>query len=665
MKWFPLLFTALVLSACASRNSLELDRSYEELPLGAVRPEGWLKEMLERQRDGITATLDETYPQVMGADNGWLGGEGDRWERGPYWIDGLLPLAYILDDQALKDKAQKWVEWALASQKEDGFFGPDKGYSYIEGLQRGLPLDWWPRIVMLKVLRQYYEATADERVMEFFDRYFRYQLATLPETPLDKWTFWARYRAGDNLDVVLWFYSLTHKEYLLELADLIHSQSFDFTGEFLNGELLSTPGSIHCVNLAQGLKEPIIYWQYAKDDKYLDAIEKGLADLRKYNGFANGMFGGDEALHGNDPRQGSELCSAVELMFSYERMLAITGNTHYADELERVAFNALPAQTSDDFRYHQYFQKPNQAQVTLGLHNFDVGQKGTGQVFGFLTAYPCCLSNHHQGWPKFTRNLWYSTRDGGLAALVYSPCRVRTSIADASVSIEERTFYPFDGTIEFIISTDKPVRFPLELRIPTWASESSLNINGEAIQAEGPIVRLAREWHDGDIVRLQLGMTVSVSRWHQNSVAVERGPLVYALGIGELWKWHSFDGEMKKEFGDGCYEVLATTPWNYGLVKKQLIDHPEEVQFLCDSSKLSRPWYWSLDSAPVSLKLKAASIPDWSLYNGDCGPLPWSLGAGKDVNDLTSHDDTASEDIVLVPYGCTSLRISEFPLLTP
>ena len=113
----------------------EHNRSYEELPLGAVEPDGWLREMLVRQRDGITADLDEVYPQVVGERNGWLGGNGDQWERGPYWIDGLLPMAYILDDSALKAKAQKWVEWTLASQQQDGQFGPVTDYPKEPGIQ--------------------------------------------------------------------------------------------------------------------------------------------------------------------------------------------------------------------------------------------------------------------------------------------------------------------------------------------------------------------------------------------------------------------------------------------------------------------------------------------------------------------------------------------------
>ena len=184
-------------------------KPYMELPLGSIKAKGWLLEMLERQRDGASSQMDTLYPEVMGERNGWLGGDGDQWERGPYWIDGLLPLAYILDDDNLKRKIQPWIEWTLKSQREDGFFGPSKDYSPEPCLQRDNSADWWPRMVMLKIMQQYYSATRDERVIDFMTKYFRYQLATLPSTPLGNWTFWAEFRACDNLQAVYWFYNIT------------------------------------------------------------------------------------------------------------------------------------------------------------------------------------------------------------------------------------------------------------------------------------------------------------------------------------------------------------------------------------------------------------------------------------------------------------------------
>ncbi len=144
---------------------------------------------------------------------------------------------------------------------------------------------------------------------------------------------------------------------------------------------------------------------------------------------AHGLYGGDEALHGNNPTQGSELCTAVEMMFTLESSLEITGEVGYADKLEKIAFNALPTQISDDFQTHQYFQQANQVMLTRQMRNFGDNHGGTDVCYGLLTGYPCCTSNMHQGWPKFTQNLWYGTADKGLAALVYSASEVTAKVA--------------------------------------------------------------------------------------------------------------------------------------------------------------------------------------------------------------------------------------------
>ncbi len=504
---------------------------YIELPLGAIKPQGWLREMLLRQKNGATGQLDKLYPLVMGPRNGWLGGDGDQWERGPYWIDGLLPLAYILDDKELIAKTKPWIEWTLNSGQPSGYFGPAKNYGPEPGLQRDNSGDWWPKMVILKILQQYYSATKDPRVTALMTNYFKYQLKELPTKPLDHWTFWARYRGGDNLMSVYWLYNITGDAFLLELAELIHKQTFDYTGAFLKGEMLSTPGSIHCVNLAQGMKEPLIYYQQHPDEKYLEATRKAFADIRKYNGMAHGLYGGDEALHGNNPTQGSELCTAVEMMFTLENQLAIIGGVGFADHLEKIAFNALPTQANDDFTARQYFQQANQVMLTRHVRNFDINHGGTDACYGLLTGYPCCTSNMHQGWPKFTQNLWYATPEGGLAALVYSPSQVKATLAGGMpVTVVEETSYPFGETIKFTVTTDKKgkvVTFPLHLRIPEWCKKAVISINGKVHQepAGNQIVQLNREWKSGDVVELQLPMHVATSRWYENSMSVERGPL--------------------------------------------------------------------------------------------------------------------------------------------
>lgn len=632
---------------------------YIELPVGAIKAEGWLKEMLLRQAEGATGHMDELYPQVMGERNGWLGGDGDQWERGPYWIDGLLPLAYILDDGNLKKKVQPWIEWTLSSQQESGYFGPAKDFPYEYGLQRDNSADWWPRMVVLKILQQYYSATQDDRVIDFMTRYFQYQLKTLPEKPLGHWTFWARYRVADNLMAVYWLYNITGDRFLLDLADLLHSQGFDFTSYFTVDEGLKHLGSIHCVNLAQGLKEPVIYYQQHPDKKYLDAVNQGLKDMRLLHGQPQGMFGGDENLHGSSPVQGSELCSAVELMFSLEKMLGITGDIRYADHLERIAFNALPSQISDDFMYKQYFQQPNQIAAVRAHRNFYVNDEhsGTDVVFGSLSGYPCCYSNMHQGWPKFTCHLWYATPDKGVAAMVYAPSTVTVEVGSGrEVTITEETSYPMDGVLSFTVNMKgkKPERFPFRLRIPQWCQSPSVSLNGKAIETgtEDGTVLIEREWQDGDILRLELPMKTSTSHWHENSVAVERGPLVYALPLYGEWEWKEFPEEEQDWFGEGYYEIRSDDTWNYGIPEKAVWDPGQECKVAVDSAKLGKSWFWNEECAPVSISIPAKQLPMWTKYGEDAGPLPYS----------PIYTPTSEERITLIPYGCTTLRISEFPV---
>lgn len=655
MKRYLVLLLAVLLPALQyaqvfNREPL-LGGDYAQLPLGAVKAEGWLKDQLQRQADGLTGHLDELYPEVVGDNNAWLGGDGDTWERGPYWIDGLLPLAYLLGDEKLIAKATRWTEAMLTSATEEGYFGNGTDHPYIEGLQRGKSHDWWPKMVALKILQQYYDATQDARVLKVLDGYFRYQLANLPKTPLGHWSFWAEWRAADNLNVLYWLYDQTGEEYLIQLAELIHGQAVDFTGMFWDGKVFRTQNSIHCVNLAQGFKTPLVWWQQSHQERDLQAPKKALEHIRTTIGWPTGLWAGDEHLHFGDPARGSELCTAVEMMYSLEEMLRISGDAEWAELLERVSYNALPTQATDAYDARQYYQQLNQIACTRQRRPFVTEHYGTDVVFGLLNGYPCCTCNMHQGWPKFTRNLWLATRDGGLAAMIYAPCTLRTTVGGRKVTLTEDTFYPFDGKVTVRISMDRKcrkARFPLEFRIPAWCREASVEVHGKRLVAAGGTkLRLEEEWKDGDCIVLDFPMDITTSRWYDNSTVVERGPLVYALKMNETWTRKSFEGHDRETYGEAYYEVVSDSPWNFGLRSKDL-----DIQLL-EQRAYDGSYPWNVDNAPVTLRAKAVFLPDWKECNGSVGPIPYFTEDGRDTGD--------DAWIELIPYGCTTLRITAFP----
>lgn len=631
-----------------------MEKPYLDLPFGAIRPRGWLLENLQRMRTGMTGHLDELYPTVLGKRNGWLGGDGDVWERGPYWLDGLAPLAYILDDEQLKQKLQPWIEWSVANQQEDGYFGPvppEKDPAPEPGLQRDRARDWWPKMVMLKVLQQYYMATKDERVLNLMLRYARYQLKTLPLTPLGHYSWWGSQRGADNLSITYWLYNLTGEKFLLDLAEIINKQTFDWHNTFLHTNSLATTYKFHGVNLAQGIKSPVIYYQQKKDKTYVESVQKAFSDIRTYQGQVTGLYGADELTRGGDPTLGSELCSAVELMYSLEQMMTITGDVGIMDHLERIAYNALPTQIADDFMSRQYYQQPNQVMVSRHRRNFVTSYDGTDQCFGLLTGFPCCTTNMHQGWPKFVQNLWHATHDKGVAALMYAPSEATIYVnGNIPVTLKEETEYPFRETVRFSIAMKGSALFPFHLRIPAWCERAVIRINGQLFMEPNgnQVVKLLRVWSDKDVVELVLPMGVKTSRWYDQSLGVERGPLIYALKIEEQWK------EVKGTDKYGSYrEVHPGSPWNFGISETAVQDtdngfHVQELKAVGKDP-------WNLANAPLQLKTKGKRIPEWGLYNETAGPVPYSP--------IRYLKEAKEEELTLIPYGCTTLRISQFPVV--
>ena len=617
------------------------------LPLGSIRPAGWLKEQLRIQANGLSGHLDETWADV-GPNSGWLGGKGESWERGPYFLDGLVPLAYLLDDAGLKAKARRYLDWTLDHQAASGMIGPASND------------DWWPRIVMLKALTQYQEFTGDNRVIPVMDKYLRYQLGQLPQRPLRDWS---KFRWQDELLSVIWLYNRTGSAYLLDQARLLGKQGYDWMAQYANfqytqritadyirlekGEGLKDLAlATHGVNNGQAVKTGPVWSLVSGRPADRATVLKMISELNKYHGLPNGMFSCDEHLAGLNPSQGSELCTVVEYMFSLEHSLAIVGDPRLGDGLEKLAFNALPGTFTDDMWAHQYNQEPNQ--VECSLHEKPWTTDGPeSNLFGLEPNFGCCTANFHQGWPKFTNSLFMRSgaqeSEDGLVAAVYAPCEVHTSLRGIPVHVVEETDYPFRGTVRLTINPDMPVNFPLQLRIPAGAAGATVRVNGLAAPspAPGSFARVERMWKSGDHVEMTFPMTPRISRWFHDSIAIERGPLVFSYGIGEDWV------KLRDRGMTADWQVYPKNQWNFAL----MVDANEPSKSIAVTEAEMGQGAFTSHNSRVRLSVKARKLDEWRAEDGAADPLPQSP--------VTS--DQPVETITLIPYTAAKLRITAFP----
>ncbi len=677
-KWYPV-------------NKAPLKQTkFVTLPVSAVKPLGWLQGQCKAMANGLTGHLYELDPSPDDdianfiKNSQWRGGNGDRWEAGVYYLNGLLPLAYILDDQRLIDETKKWITTMLANPSWFASTGGDQNAIW------GSTMAW-------KCLRAWYEVneaagTPDSSKFFPLTRTFFNLLKTA------QWgSDWSWARGEENILATTWFHRRTGEQLAIDVAGTVKTKSMDWTTLYKNMKYnnldLRYPSGwchwAHVVNHGMAVKWAGIFSVYpaaTADDASmaLAACDKML----KYHGQVGNSFSGDESIAGGAPWHGTETCGIVEQMFSYENMIEVFGTVELADRLEQITYNKLPGQMTPDGWNRQYHGQVNQVLVNNAPRSWMSSGNAANNYGNFNWLFRCCTCNLHQGWPWFVVNTWMASQDNGLVAITYAPTVVTAKVGDngQKVTITEETEYPFKNKVTFKITTSAAVSFPLVLRVPKWGKGTVVVAAGAQITGAGSPsnldanqwVTVTKTWNNNDQVTVTLPFNIRKETYYgafsassgqevfsKKYLGIARGPLFFCLKPQSTW---TTERTYRNAMGAKVWNIASDGKWNYALMldtaKMDACFTPVERavstaypfghngDMVYDAT--ANNFKALTQDAPVSLLCKGKRVASWILKSNSADDVPASPMTG-----IT----TTSESLELIPYGCARLRIAGFPYI--
>ena len=501
----------------------------------------WIKTQLEVQKNGLFGSLDKVWKDIK--DSKWIGGKEEGWERFPYYLNGLVPLAYALNDEELINKANHYMNVIITAQREDGKIAPlDDTDSFNN--------DIWSLFLILKVITIYGELSNDPRVDEVLLKALHYIDRSINGTTIINW---AHARYFECFIPILYLKNRIKDKktqaFLKELSIKLKSQGLDYK---LASNLWVKPRDYwsydtHGVNISMALKSSELYKEVSGIDDGFRA--KDMLDiLDKYHGTAYGHFSSDECLAGKNPYQGAELCGVVEAMYSYEILFKLTNDTYYLDRLEALAFNALPATCLDDMWAHQYDQQVNQiASKPLEGKLMFKTNGCESNVFGLEPHFGCCTANFGQGWPLFSLSA-FSKIKGGVQVNIPLGAKVKGDDFELEIQSE----YPFRKEIK--LKANKNIK--VKLRIP-----SSVEVNKNYKVKDNFITLYLKE--DKERI-IEFKYEPKLNKRDDDNYVLTYGPLLFSLPIdyrSETKEYIRNNVERKYPYCD--YYFIPTSEYKY------------------------------------------------------------------------------------------------------
>jgi uncharacterized protein len=517
--------------------------------------------------------IDPSFVQINGIlgtaiSSSWKG----RLTELPTWDDGILINMFSKDSRAVHDKtdwygehAGKWLyaaaiaarqthdevltnqllntaNYLVATQEEDGYLGTYSPAVRLtsETANHNRSWDVWTlsymALGMLKVNEYFPDPgylNAAKRIGELFIKVFG------ADHDITQYGTRHGVSASIALDPVVELYKATgDPKYLIFAKSIIkrmeENQGNKLVSRSLNGSDMETVGDGKAYQILWNLTALVKLYEVTGNQDYLKAVKNAWQNIHDYHlTIAGGPWGGigkhKECFNSKNywsPYGYVETCSTMSWIQLNKELLRLTGDAKYAQEIEKSAYNALlGAKYSNgvDWCYHSF-------------------SNGSRHIAHFND---CCPSSGAMGLEELI-SLMYARKESGIVLNLFTDSRMQTQIEGGGhIRITQQTGYPFEGTVRVTLVPDKPMSFPLFIRIPDWAQSTRVSINGKPVEQKaipGEYLKLLKNWHKNDVVEVRFPMELAVHHKSEQAeapqggidlydidwFALTRGPLVYA-----------------------------------------------------------------------------------------------------------------------------------------
>lgn len=544
MKRFIAIVLAIVMGSTA------MFAAKDASGVSKVKLGGYVGERIDGCLNGRVLTQDtdelvETFTHPRDVHGQWA---SEFWGK---WVQGAIAYYRYTGNETLYAMIRDSAEKMMATQEPSGYIG-----DYAEPFRASMGWDVWGRKYTLLGLYKWYKLSGDTKALDSACRLLDYTMTQLG--PGKKHFYQAGLYMGmppsSILEPVMFLYNETGKAEYLDFAKFIVADGESEGGARLIAKCDEPVGTRFPLKPGDAWFSPqngqkgyemmscyvglIELYKTTGEQIYLEAAKTAYKHVRAEEVNIAGGSCSMECFYGGFERQTHpalhtmETCVTFTWMQFAERLLEVTGDSRYADDIERTMYNALmSSMKADNSQIVKYV--PLEGYRREGEHQCGVNIN-------------CCNANGPRAFAMIPRVAYRMPSDSRIDVNFYIPSEAAFRLGKRTVTISQETAYPQSDEVMVTVNPDKPVNASIAFRIPSWSVSTVVEVNGEAVStvARGQYCIIEREWKTGDAVRIRFDMPARPV-YLNNMVAILRGPVLFSRD---------------SRFGDGFVDEPVSVP---------------------------------------------------------------------------------------------------------